>query len=259
MPLTVALDAPSAITSSVPDELKGMMLQVQALRAELGDDRARPSRIGLEINTSCPNIPGHPPPSYEPRTAFPALLGPLLEALPESLTLGLKLPPYTHAGQFADLLAFLELAAEKTPGSGRIAYLACCNTLGGCLGFDSGLVANAGAQAAQVGALDVDRFAGMAGASLHPLALGCVVSPPPSLRVLAQLVVADLPHARVCPQQHPPPLPPPRRVARACRPEDRPDRHRRRVGRGRRATLSGGGRDGGRLRDGARDEGREGV
>lgn len=149
-----------------------MLLHVQALRVSLSDDQASPSRIGCEINTSCPNIPNHPPPSYEPSVAFPALLGPLLKALPKDLTLGAKLPPFTHIGQFQDMLAFLEGEGDKHEG--KIAYLACCNTLGNCLGFGSALAGSEQGTSGSV--LDAGRFAGMAGAALHPLALGCVPS-----------------------------------------------------------------------------------
>ncbi|KAI0358926.1 hypothetical protein OH77DRAFT_1118903 [Trametes cingulata] len=113
--------------------------------------------VGIELNTSCPNIKDAPPPSY----TF-ALLLPLLDVLSSafysdpSLTIGLKLPPYLYSTRFAEAVRFIhtytreirpavfmngnshQLAApdgQALRSLNPFAYLACTNTLGSCLLF----------------------------------------------------------------------------------------------------------------------------
>ncbi|KAI0638953.1 hypothetical protein C8Q77DRAFT_1151978 [Trametes polyzona] len=123
--------------------------------------------IGIELNTSCPNIKDAPPPAY----TFAFLL-PLLDVLSAAfysdptLTIGLKLPPYLYSTRFAEAIRFVHtytrelrpsvfmngsnshpLAAattEQQDGTGQpqplrslnpFAYFACTNTLGNCLLF----------------------------------------------------------------------------------------------------------------------------
>ena len=48
-----------------------MLKGVQALRRRLPEGGA--DRVAVELNTSCPNIPGAPPAGYEPEALLPAL------------------------------------------------------------------------------------------------------------------------------------------------------------------------------------------
>lgn len=111
--------------------------------------------LAMEINLSCPNIPGHPPPAYD----GPALSR-YLSLLPElpALPLGIKTPPYTYHAQFATLVEELRLAATK------ISFITATNTLGSCLVLDPETQ------------LPGQGFGGMAGSALHPLALGNVAT-----------------------------------------------------------------------------------
>ncbi|RPD81561.1 hypothetical protein L226DRAFT_564245 [Lentinus tigrinus ALCF2SS1-7] len=113
--------------------------------------------VGIELNTSCPNIKDAPPPSY----TFPFLL-PYLDVLSSafysdpSLTIGLKLPPYLYSTRFAEVVRFVHTYTREirpaafVKGSQQqpldsdgqamrslnpFAYLACTNTLGNCLFF----------------------------------------------------------------------------------------------------------------------------
>lgn len=111
--------------------------------------------LALEINLSCPNIPGRPPPAYSG-----AELSRYLEALLEDpkIPVGVKTPPYTHDGQFREFVG----AVAKNPG--RLAFVTATNTLGSCLvlqGEQNALPSDGG-------------LGGMAGPALHPLALGNV-------------------------------------------------------------------------------------
>lgn len=123
--------------------------------------------LAVEINLSCPNMPGAPPVAYDDPAG--SLAEYLLAALPgdsasaSDVPIGIKTPPYTHAGQYASLGRTL-----LTPGiATHLSFLTSTNTLGSCLlrgSQDDGPV------------LPGDGIGGMAGAPLHPLSLGNVAS-----------------------------------------------------------------------------------
>ncbi|XXH03483.1 hypothetical protein Hte_009888 [Hypoxylon texense] len=150
--------------------------------ARLGNTTQIP--LAVEINLSCPNIPGAPPPAYDAEA-----LGRYLDAVRRAaenmgrgregggarIPWGIKTPPYTHAGQFAMLGAALARAA--TAGASPycpMSFVTATNTLGSCLVLSS--------DAAEEAATPTPRLAGgsgaggMAGAPLHPLALGNVAA-----------------------------------------------------------------------------------
>ncbi|KAG8961203.1 dihydroorotate dehydrogenase [Tulasnella sp. 419] len=167
--LTVAeLDRP-LMSSNSESELKVMIKMIQDLRRELADPSSASPRIAIEINTSCPNIQGHPPPAYQPES-----LRHLLEAVAESyledpsLSFGLKLPPYVYSRQFEDVVDFV--ASFSKDGRNPIAFFTCTNTLGSSLLF--------GEQKIRNDSMEVETYAvpsmygGLAGEHLHPLALG---------------------------------------------------------------------------------------
>ncbi|PNY26355.1 ferric reductase transmembrane component [Tolypocladium capitatum] len=117
-----------------------------------------PFPLAMELNLSCPNIPGSPPPAYTPSalTAYLAAL-PSTPALP----VGVKLPPFTYASQFTALVQTLR------PYASRLSFITAVNTLGSCLVFEGG-VGDGTARGMLQG--------GMAGAPLHSLALGNVAT-----------------------------------------------------------------------------------
>jgi dihydroorotate dehydrogenase (fumarate) len=167
-----------SITASDADAMAATIAAVQALRAKSPTFAG----IGIEFNTSCPNIRGSAPTGY----AF-AALAPLLEVLAaawradSSLTLGLKLPPYVYAAQFSAVLDALRVLSTAD-GRNPIAYFACTNTLGNSLLFAEQVeVAPVGSAFAVPTALG-----GLAGDALHALALGNVYS-------FARLLAAETP------------------------------------------------------------------
>ena len=116
--------------------------------------------LAVEINLSCPNIAGKPPPAYSG-----AALKEYLDALaqtPRTIPLGIKTPPYTYAGQFDELVRALREAAEL------IDFVTATNTLGSCLvlGGDKPLLSSAAGTG----------IGGLAGEPLHALALGNVAT-----------------------------------------------------------------------------------
>lgn len=176
-----------SITSSSPISLASMLDAIQELRAKFHDAEGATSRIGIELNTSCPNIKGSPPPAYNISG-----LVPILDALAEcfwkdpTLTIGLKLPPYVYSTQFDDLVGCIATYSQPDPSddSRRLnpfAFLTSTNTLGQTLLFAEqaapaplSVVADSeGGAAPAVFALPTG-LGGMAGEALHPLALGNV-------------------------------------------------------------------------------------
>lgn len=116
--------------------------------------------LAMEVNLSCPNIPGTPPPAYDN-----ASLEQYLQVLPAetSIPIGVKTPPYTHDGQFTLFTSALRKYSRK------ISFITAINTLGTCLVLTEDDL--------DIAALPSEGgLGGMAGPPLHPLALGNVRS-----------------------------------------------------------------------------------
>ncbi|KAJ6495398.1 hypothetical protein C8R45DRAFT_987222 [Mycena sanguinolenta] len=162
-----------SVTASEPHVMRSTIDAIQALRSK----SPAFADIGIEFNTSCPNIRGSTPSGY----AFTNLV-PLLTVLADawradnSLTLGLKLPPYVHAAQFAEMFDTLRQFSTTTDADGHarnpIAYIACTNTLGNALLFAEQTF---DARKDSVFAVPT-ALGGIAGDALHALALGNVYS-----------------------------------------------------------------------------------
>ncbi|RSM06154.1 hypothetical protein CDV31_009251 [Fusarium ambrosium] len=115
--------------------------------------------LAMEINLSCPNIPGAPPPAYHG-----AALEKYLSLLPKqpAIPIGIKTPPYTYEGQFTSLIDTL------LPAASSISFITATNTLGSCLIVEKDAGNKFTPQLPNLG------VGGMAGPPLHPLALGNV-------------------------------------------------------------------------------------
>ncbi|KAJ9156339.1 Dihydroorotate dehydrogenase (fumarate) [Pleurostoma richardsiae] len=159
-----------SVTGS-PDDIVGCYRRIAATQSEL------PFPLAMEINLSCPNIPGHPPPAYD----GPALLQ-YLAALQDAVAsdsaapripFGIKTPPYTHSTEFAVLgTALAACAVRDRDGVCPVSFITATNTLGSCL-----VLKPAGAEGDAMGAaLPGLGTGGLAGAPLHPLALGNVLT-----------------------------------------------------------------------------------
>ncbi|KAI0935790.1 hypothetical protein AcW1_000217 [Taiwanofungus camphoratus] len=181
-----------SITASNPADLSEMLKHIVAFRARLHSELSSSESdaatlVALELNTSCPNIPSAPPPSYH----LPALR-PLLDVLAEEarsdpgLTLGLKLPPYPDVTRVTEVVAclseytFVNQAGEK---QNPFAFLTCTNTLGGSLLFTQQAFASLSTSTPTSSPTATDTIfalppalGGLGGAPLHPLALGTVLS-----------------------------------------------------------------------------------
>ncbi len=139
-----------------------------------GDAKGAGLDLMMEINLSCPNIPSKPPPAYDGEslisylTSLSHILNPVLSSHPswKGIHVGIKTPPYTHAGQFQTLLSALEASAELEGGC-PITFITGTNTLGSCLVLDSDLKP-------ALGSVNGTGIGGLAGDALHPLSLGNV-------------------------------------------------------------------------------------
>ncbi|KAJ4251506.1 dihydroorotate dehydrogenase [Fusarium torreyae] len=134
-------------------------IQASYMRIEDASKRL-PFPVAMEVNLSCPNIPGAPPPAYDG-----AALESYLALLPKSpsLPIGIKTPPYTHHGQFATLISALRTAASS------LSFITATNTLGSSLILQD-VTDKLSPQLPGTG------IGGMAGPPLHPLALGNVAT-----------------------------------------------------------------------------------
>lgn len=160
--------------TGTPDEI-AMAYALVANAAEMDEDL----RLAIEINLSCPNIASAPPPAYDKQQ-----LDEYLEALSDSKStyrgrmttpestpkVGIKLPPYTYSGQFDMVVEALRNAKSSEPGEGSfIDFITCTNTLGNSLLLDTSLNPVLNNESGS-------GLGGLAGAALHPLALGNVAT-----------------------------------------------------------------------------------
>ena len=170
-----------SITSNSAGELSRMVERLQELRQTLADCiEGTPSRIAVELNTSCPNILGKPPPAY----SFATLI-PVLEVLAQAyradrtLTIGLKLAPYLASFQFEEVvrsIASFSYDLEDDNRTNPFAFFTCTNTVGNCIFFAhqtaSLLAAGGEADGYALGPV----LGGLAGEPIHALSLGNVFS-----------------------------------------------------------------------------------
>lgn len=148
--------------------------------------------LAMEVNLSCPNIVGKPPPAYSSAsllsylTALKAEIGRQLEPLEQShpheghthVPIGIKTPPYTYHDQFQAMIDALLQSTKAEPAHlpCPISFITATNTLGSSL-----LLAPAAEGApphsvfeATIKSANETGIGGLAGTPLHPIALGNV-------------------------------------------------------------------------------------
>ena len=126
--------------------------------------------LAMEINLSCPNIPNAPPPAYDGAALARYLETVSPGAAPPEVAIGIKTPPYTHAGDFKTLVSALAASSGGSPARKVISFVTATNTLGSCLVLEP---AGDGGFAPRLPGAGIG---GMAGPPLHPLALGNVAT-----------------------------------------------------------------------------------
>lgn len=152
--------------------------------------------LAMEINLSCPNIPGKPPPAYDTSsllTYLKSLKTEINRQIEEDGTsahphtghthvpIGIKAPPYTYQDQYNGLLKALRDSAVAEPEHlpCPITFITSCNTLGSSLLLTPQLESSSDGQSHEVYHRTLESatgtgIGGLAGAPLHPLALGNV-------------------------------------------------------------------------------------
>jgi dihydroorotate dehydrogenase (fumarate) len=148
--------------------------------------------LAMEVNLSCPNIVGKPPPAYSSAsllsylTALKAEIGRQLEPLEQShsheghihVPIGIKTPPYTYYDQFQAMIDALLQSAKAEPAHlpCPVSFITATNTLGSSLLLApaaEGTPSHATFEAT-IKSANETGIGGLAGTPLHPLALGNV-------------------------------------------------------------------------------------
>lgn len=141
---------------------------ISNLQLEMNEEQRFSVRFLMEINLSCPNIAGKPPPAYC-RDELSEYLIPLVDADPggrETIAVGIKTPPYTYQTQFDELISAL---LESSRGRCPISFITATNTLGSSLVLSESLIPILNSSTGT-------GIGGLAGSALHPLALGNVAT-----------------------------------------------------------------------------------
>lgn len=152
--------------------------------------------LAMEINLSCPNIPGKPPPAYD-AASLSTYLNALKSEINRQITqdgtsahphkghthipIGIKTPPYTYQDQYNGLIKALKdsVLAEPKHLPCPITFITSCNTLGSSLLLAPQLESSSEGHPHEVYHRTLESatgtgIGGLAGAPLHPLALGNV-------------------------------------------------------------------------------------
>ena len=151
-------------TSEVLDHYRSM----SHLQLSLNQSHKISARLLMEINLSCPNIAGRPPPAYS-RDELLKYLMPLIDADPGgwgTIEVGIKTPPYTYQTQYDELISAL---LESSKGRCPISFITATNTLGSSLVLSTSLTPALNSSTGT-------GIGGLAGSALHPLALGNVAT-----------------------------------------------------------------------------------
>jgi len=114
--------------------------------------------MAVEINMSCPNIPGKPPPAYDPAGMEEYLAGVFARPPPLGVVVGVKLAPYFYEQQFDGAAGVLN-ACE------HLSFVTAINTVG------NGMVIDVESEAP---VLPSSGFGGLAGPAVLHIALGNV-------------------------------------------------------------------------------------
>ncbi|ACA30996.1 dihydroorotate dehydrogenase [Histophilus somni] len=147
-----------------PEEVGECYEQIVTLQTEVK------MPLAMEINISCPNMPGEISPAYAAEELLPYLnaLQTTLAKLSlgeEALPIGIKIPPFTYQNQYDELINGLlkSLTENKTL---PISFITSTNTLGSSLVMQEGKSILNSETGTGIG--------GLAGTAIHALSLGNV-------------------------------------------------------------------------------------
>lgn len=170
--------APSSIKKPFIVSVTGTPADIGPCFQKISEHSAKTSiPLSMEINLSCPNIPGQPPPTYS-GYALQGYLSALQRATANNsrpfdvpIRVGIKTSPFTYQDQF---IALIDALLATTGGGLRcpVDFITATNTLGNCLvmiesdeasGFSPAVSSAAG-----------NGIGGAGGAAIHAISLGNV-------------------------------------------------------------------------------------
>ena len=133
--------------------------------------------LAVEVNLSCPNVPGKASPAYDGESLMEYLVAIKNEADRQrqtstynGLPIGVKFPPFTYQDQYDVIIDTLVKATEQNDDICPIGFITSTNTLG------SALVVNGENGESVLKSIAGTGIGGMAGAPIHALSLGNVLT-----------------------------------------------------------------------------------
>ncbi|KAH8147174.1 uncharacterized protein LAJ45_08652 [Morchella importuna] len=150
-----------------PTEIQNAVTKIAAFAKENSYE------LLVEINLSCPNIAGKPPPAYNLAglQSYLQALSTLTLAVP--IQIGLKTPPYTHDDQYRVLIDALKQYPEA------VSFITSTNTLGSSLHLSSPPSLAVGRRTVYQPTLSSESgtgVGGLGGSCIHWLSLGNVAT-----------------------------------------------------------------------------------
>ena len=162
-----------------PEDIVTHYQSILSVQNKLWREKCAQTIFLMEINLSCPNIAGKPPPAYSKAALVEYLFG-LSRCCPvrKSVMVGIKTPPYTYQTQFEEIIAaLLESGQYAMDDICPISFITATNTLGNCLVLsESVLPPNTPTAIPAINSSSGTGIGGLAGSALHPLALGNVAT-----------------------------------------------------------------------------------
>ena len=167
--------------TGTPEDVVRHYHSIRFVHRKLWLEKSAKPKLLMEINLSCPNIAGKPPPAYS-KTALVEYLFALNRSWPVGQTgevmVGIKTPPYTYQTQFDEIIAaLLESGQHAIDNVCPISFITATNTLGNCLVLsEPALPPNTPTAIPAINSSSGTGIGGLAGSALHPLALGNVAT-----------------------------------------------------------------------------------
>ena len=167
--------------TGTPENIVKHYHSINSLQHKLWREKSAETRLLVEINLSCPNIAGKPPPAYS-KAALAEYLFELSRCCEVGeagdVMVGIKTPPYTYQTQFDEIIAsLLESVQNDIYKKCPISFITATNTLGNCLVLsEAALTPNSPTVTPAIKSSTGTGIGGLAGSALHPLALGNVAT-----------------------------------------------------------------------------------
>ena len=161
--------------TGTPKDILTHYYWIDSYQDQLRREKSTQTRLFMEINLSCPNIAGKPPPAYSKAALREYLFE--LSKRAGSVDVGIKTPPYTYQTQFDEIVsALLESAQNDKHKLCPISFITATNTLGNCLVLSEAPPDGFPTVTPAINSSTGTGIGGLAGSALHPLALGNVAT-----------------------------------------------------------------------------------